>query len=290
MICKFCGFNNVEDAAFCIRCGSPLRENHQAPPAAESVIDEDKKTIRMENRPNETASGGAMMHDCGYPLLPGVQVCPKCHRPVAGAPAPPTSDEKKTLVISNPAQQSQGAGPKATEQFVAPSQGDYNPKKTVRLDVPGDNAAAGSVTQNPNQGASAKRTERYVTPSYQSDGVNKKTVNIHQVQQAAPRETEPVYIPYCSLKPLAREGETTGVPAKHEYENSKVILNRQNTDPGNFSITSQQQALLVFEDGKWYIEDKSAYKTTYIKVTKKTELQNGDIVVLGDREFEFSTK
>lgn len=294
MICKFCGLNNNEDASFCSRCGSPLKEVRQPVAASGSgtnALDDDKKTIRMENRPDESASGGAMVHDCGYPLLPGVQVCPKCHRPVAGAPTPPSSDAKKTVVISNPTQQSQGAGPKATEQFTVPDQGGYNPKKTERFVAPDDSEATVVAPQNPNPGASAKRTERIVSTGYQSGGVNKRTVNIHQVQQIPPpRVTEPVYVPYCSLKPLAHEGETTGVPAKREYENSQVILNRQNTDPENYSITSHQQALLVFENGKWYIEDKSAYKTTYIRVTKKTELQNGDIVVLGDREFEFSTK
>ncbi len=79
-------------------------------------------------------------------------------------------------------------------------------------------------------------------------------------------------------------------PAKHNYQGEEVILNRQNTDPENSTITSRQQALLSFDNGKWYIEDKSAYKTTYIRVTKKTEIKEGDIIGLGDREFEFTTK
>lgn len=294
MICKFCGLNNADDAAFCSRCGSPLRENRQAAPVAsrEHVVDDDKKTMRMETRHDEPAAGGVTLHDCGYPLLPGTQVCPKCHRPVGGAPNPPSpspaDDAKKTVVISNPAQQMQGASPKVTERFVAPDQGSSSPKKTERFVYPGD--SEGKV-QQPDQGASAKKTERFVSPGYQGSGVNKKTVNIRQVQQNQPaQETEPVVIPFCSLKPLARDGETTAVPAKRDFESPKVVLNRQNTDPENLSITSQQQAVLTFENGKWYIEDKSAYKTTYIRVTKKTELQNGDIVAMGDREFEFSTK
>ena len=300
--------NNADDASFCSRCGSPLRENRQPAPAAsnEPVVDDDKKTMRMETHPNEPAAGGVTLHDCGYPLLPGTQVCPKCHRPVAGAPtmgaptspssSPSTiSDAKKTVVISNPAQQMQGAVPKVTERFVYPdSEGTMrqpdqggSAKVTERFVYP---ESEGTMRQ-PDQGSSAKKTERFVSPGYQGGGVNKKTVNIHQVQQAPRvRETEPVVVPRCSLKPLARAGETEALPAKRDFENAKVILNRQNTDPENFSITSQQQALLTFENGKWYIEDKSAYKTTYIRVTKKTELQNGDIVALGDREFEFTTK
>ena len=295
MICKFCGLNNADDAAFCSRCGSPLRENHQAAPMAshEPVVADDKKTMRMENRPDEPVAGGVTMHDCGYPLLPGTQVCPKCHRPVGGAANPsspsPTSggDAKKTVVISNPAQQMQGLEPKVTERFVVSEQDGSSPKKTERFVYPGDDEGN---TRQPDQGSSPKKTERFVSPGYQDGGVNKKTVNIHQIQQTPPKETQPVVIPRCSLKPLAREGETTALPAKRDYENAKVILSRQNTDPENYSITSQQQAVLTFENGKWYIEDKSNYKTTYIRVTKKTELKNGDIVAMGDREFEFFTK
>ena len=297
MICKFCGLNNADDAAFCSRCGSPLRENRQAAPvaSADPVVDDDKKTMRMETRPNETPAGGVMTHDCGYPLLPGMQVCPKCHQPVAGAatpppPPPPISDAKKTMVISNPTQPVQESGPKVTERFASPNQGGSNPKKTERFVTPGNSEGTIDMPQNPNPGSSAKKTERFVSPGYQSAGVNKKTVNIHQVPTKAPQETQPVITPRCSLKPLARTGETTELPAKHDFENAKVVLNRQNTDPENLSITSKQQAVLTFENGKWYIEDKSAYKTTYIRVTQKTELHNGDIVAMGDREFEFSTK
>ena len=314
MICKFCGLNNADDAAFCSRCGSPLRENRQAAPvaSADPVVDDDKKTMRMETRPDESAAGGMMRHDCGYPLLPGMQVCPKCHLPVAGAPTPPSpapipptpNDAKKTVVISNPAQQpvQQASGPKVTERFPLSNQGGSSAKVTERFPSPNQGESSAKATERfvypesegtirqPDQGASAKKTERFVSPGYQGGGVNKKTVNIHQVKQAPPRETQPVVNPHCSLRPLPRTGDTTTLPAKHDYNNAKVVLNRQNTDPENYSITSQQQAMLTFEDGKWYIEDKSAYKTTYIRVTQKTELHEGDIVAMGDREFEFSTK
>ena len=312
MICKFCGLNNADDAAFCSRCGSPLRENRPAAPAAPSVdlaVDDDKKTMRMEVRPNESPAGGMMKHDCGYPLLPGTQVCPKCHKPVAGASAssttPPIDDAKKTMVITNPAQQVQGADPKATERFVtpgqgvsapkvtqpvsAPDQGYSNPKKTERFQTPGAEDTVG-MDRPYNQQDAAKKTQRFEYPGYQQGGVDKRTVNIHQMKQESKAcEADPMPEPQCSLKPIARIGEMA-TPAKNEYKGGNVILNRQNTDPENPTITSRQQALLTFENGKWYIEDKSAYKTTYIRVTKKTEIQDGDIIGLGDREFEFTTK
>ena len=141
-----------------------------------------------------------------------------------------------------------------------------------------------------NQQDAAKKTQRFEYPGYQQGGVDKRTVNIHQMKQESKAcEADPVVVPQCSLKPIARIGEMAS-PAKNDYTGGNVILNRQNTDPENPTITSRQQALLTFENGKWYIEDKSAYKTTFIRVTKKTEIQDGDIIGLGDREFEFTTK
>ena len=65
------------------------------------------------------------------------------------------------------------------------------------------------------------------------------------------------------------------------------MLNRANTDPNNQSITSKEQAVLTFEDGAWYLEDRSDQKTTYVHAGRKTRLESGDIIILGNRRFEF---
>lgn len=302
MICKFCGQNNSDDAAFCSRCGSPLKENRNPKPAvssassSESDLDDDKKTMRMKSQPDEANVGnGVMVHDCGYPLLPGMQVCPKCRRPVVFEPAPtiPDEDEKRTKVISAPDKQPQHQDSKATERMAV---GVSSAKKTERFLAPDrqdgihKSTEPSVVPEQPSAPQSAKKTERFVPSAYEGDGVNKKTVNIHQMQKHVAREAEPEAIPHCSLKPIAREGETMAKPQKRDFIADRIVLNRDNTDPGNYSITSQQQALLTFENGKWYIEDCSAYKTTFIRVTRRTELHEGDVVGMGDREFEFSTK
>lgn len=90
----------------------------------------------------------------------------------------------------------------------------------------------------------------------------------------------------CSLKPLAWDNES-------EYEavrlsGDKIALNRANTDPGNNTITSGEQAELIFEDGAWYICDKSYQKTTYVHASRKMKLEKGDIIILGNRRFEFN--
>ena len=52
-------------------------------------------------------------------------------------------------------------------------------------------------------------------------------------------------------------------------------------------LTSRQQAIVTRIDGRWYIEDKSEQKTTFVQAAKRIELHDGDIILLGNRLFEF---
>lgn len=91
----------------------------------------------------------------------------------------------------------------------------------------------------------------------------------------------------CRLKPLAWENEQTD-HRELSFNGTAISLNRANTDPDNNTITSKQQAELTFEDGSWYICDKSAQQTTYVHAGRKTKLENGDVIILGNRRFEFN--
>lgn len=91
---------------------------------------------------------------------------------------------------------------------------------------------------------------------------------------------------FCTLKPIAWRGEgVTYNPIS--YSGTEIALNRANTDPNNQTITSREQAVLIREGGSWYIEDRSEQHTTLIRVTKRTKLESGDVIVLGNRLFEF---
>lgn len=93
-------------------------------------------------------------------------------------------------------------------------------------------------------------------------------------------------LPSFKLTLLPEEGEQLS-SVTQQFENGKAILNRDNTEPGNMSITSKEQAEIKHEDGKWYIENRSATKSTYIIVEHKMALQPGDIIILGNRRFKF---
>lgn len=91
---------------------------------------------------------------------------------------------------------------------------------------------------------------------------------------------------FCTLKPLSWGNE--GIEYNPlSYSGEAITLNRANTDPNNQSITSKAQAKLTYENGAWFIEDQSVQQTTYIHAGRKTKLESGDIIILGNRRFEF---
>lgn len=73
-----------------------------------------------------------------------------------------------------------------------------------------------------------------------------------------------------------------------EFSGEQTILNRANTIQTNQTITSKEQALVEYKDGKWYISDRSALKTTFVCSQNPIEIQKGDIIMLGDTRFEFN--
>ena len=72
------------------------------------------------------------------------------------------------------------------------------------------------------------------------------------------------------------------------FSGEEITLNRDNTEAGNMTITSKEQAALIFEEGKWYLQDRSEHQTTFVYRADQIELQAGDIIVLGNRRFEFN--
>ncbi len=87
------------------------------------------------------------------------------------------------------------------------------------------------------------------------------------------------------LKPLTRSGE----PAMEqlEFQGDRVELNRENLEPANRTITGKTQARLEHRDGAWHLSNESAQKSTFLLVQGPVVLKKGDIILMGDRMFEF---
>lgn len=123
--------------------------------------------------------------------------------------------------------------------------------------------------------------------------IRQKTVMVRRKPKLAePIPEKPVEEPIakCSLTLIPEDEEETVMPFTKDYEGKQIVLNRNNTEPENYTITSKEQAHLIKEDGKWYIENHSELGTTYVQATRKLEIQSGDVIVLGDRRFKFTIK
>lgn len=89
-----------------------------------------------------------------------------------------------------------------------------------------------------------------------------------------------------TLKRLNWQDEDT-VYAPVSFPGDEIVLNRANTDPNNNSITSRQQARISRSGDQWFIENLSSQQTTLLRVDRRMPLQDGDVIVLGNRMFEF---
>ncbi|MBP5663724.1 MAG: FHA domain-containing protein [Bacteroidales bacterium] len=318
MQCRFCGLENPEGTVICSRCGTVL---------GKSAIPENNAQNYAEGVGGQEPKSGndrSSCEFCGYPLLPNTKVCPNCHKTVveeeveikpienvagvdektdvdekkndpkktvvavghavdpkktvvAGAPVAPVADSKKTVVAGAPV--ASAADPKKTVVANAPAASVTDPKKTVVANAP---------VYKPKDTIPEFRPKATVVENKAAQDVKdaKKTVNPY----ANIPHRQPMAEAYCSIEPVPDSPAEAGRLKKFEFDKQQVVLRRENTEPGNSSITSKEQAVLTFENGAWYVEDKSAFQTTFVRAGRKLQLQDGDMILLGDRKFVFKTK
>lgn len=92
-----------------------------------------------------------------------------------------------------------------------------------------------------------------------------------------------------TLKPVAWDNEKKET-AELSFVGDSVQLNRGNTDPSNNTITSKVQAEITYDNGSWFLEDKSSQGTTFVQAGKKTAIENGTVIMLGNRKFIFKVE
>ena len=98
----------------------------------------------------------------------------------------------------------------------------------------------------------------------------------------------PFTMSYCKLTPMPLAPNQKHMPKELELKGEYNELNRGNLDPDNFTISQKVQAVLTCKNGKWYINDQSTYKTTFILVSEETPLKSGDVILMGNRRFVFT--
>lgn len=211
---------------------------------------------------------------CGWDNPQGKAACEKCNKPLIS-----NDVVEVRSVASNEANHD-----RPTDRQVGSV---FNPKATVR-ETP-DASKLKNVEKNecPECGYSLENGECSAcgykvegtpspTPLKVADEVRKTMRPIRKGEKAGEFKLVPI-------------SEETGMPEGDElaYEGNEVILNRDNTEPKNTTITSQEQACLSFKNGKWSIEDRSEYKTTFVQASRKIELQQGDLILVGNQLYRF---
>lgn len=213
--------------------------------------------------------------NCGWPNEPNATRCVKCNAPLSGATSMPEVGRQPSY-SSQPAENLKSTLRESSTEYQA-----SQPPTEIDNNVCPDCGyrRSSSMKSCPNCGR-------------KFDGTFLDEVHEPPVQQHSHRGTiNPWMQPgeesaFCTLQRIPWQTErVTYEPVS--YSGQRIVLNRSNTDSNNNSITSRTQAILTQEDGKWYIEDGSEMHTTLIRVSRKVELQDGDVVVLGNRMFEF---
>lgn len=257
---------------------------------------------------------------CGWPNKAGETTCSKCGSPLTGgspevpaygggeAPAPTVAQGMGGYEAPRPSQPSQQLNKTVLESEVFGrgfSEPDPAPQEAPRREAP---AAPQTPTQCPKCGYPLRQgVDKCPNCKFQVGGVRseprheeapaaephrptrmasagapsnkfKGTVNPYMMNLEAD--------PWFSLRPIKKMGERHELQER-EYDGKEVVLNRGNTEEENPSITSRQQAVVTNVEGHWYIEDKSEQKTTFVQAAKPIELHDGDIILLGNRLFEF---
>lgn len=186
-------------------------------------------------------------NNCGWENPDGSQKCEKCNAPLQGGAGSQNLDVHSTIRESAP----------------------FEPQKPV-----------GTIIEEPeNAGQKVAQPKKPQTsPTVDFGG----TVNPYAGMGAF------VPVPRCILKPVIFPGEDTRyAPQPVNIKGDYNELNRQLLDPDNNTITSKVQAILTFKDGKWYVQNQSAQKTTYVYAGEPVEVKSGDIILMGNRTFVF---
>lgn len=186
-------------------------------------------------------------NNCGWENPDGSQKCEKCNAPFSGGACSQDYDVHSTIRESIP----------------------FEPQKPV-----------GTIIEEPEtagqEGAQPQKSQTAPTVNFGG------TVNPYAGMGGF------VPVPRCILKPVIFPGEDARyAPQQVNLKGDYNELNRQRLDPDNNTITSKVQAALSFKDGKWYIQDSSAQKTTYVYAGEPIEVKSGDIILMGNRTFVF---
>ena len=296
MRCNNCGWDNAPGSSVCVKCGHPLQAggaqyqdpyqgvnvpNYQGGEAMPRPTVINAQQAEPAPRPTRIVSSAELQNvaglhatvsqtpkscpHCGYPVVGDFTSCPNCGASLGAAPTaiqqPIQQPMQQPVVQTTPTPPNLGG----EVQKVAKDLG-LDIEEEVKCEKCGTMVSIDFCF-------CPKCGERIHLP----------TVRAIKHKPVAPPEPPK---PKCRLTIIPEEGETTEA-ISNDYEGDSIILNRENTEKDNRTITSKEQAELICEDGKWYVLNHSELGSTYLEANRKLAIEPGDVIVLGDRRFRF---
>jgi len=313
MRCNNCGWDNAPGSTSCVKCGHPLQienvgynanndpyqgvkvpnNNQGGSPQPRPTVISSQPAEAPVPRPTRVAHGPIQQDPmlkstvvqtpsgcphCGYPVMGSFTSCPNCGAELA--PKPTTIQNSSTPPAAEPAPE--------PAPVAAPVAAPIVPPPTVAVV---NTAKAGLTDLGIDEQVKCDKCGAEVSVEFSYCPKCGERIHLPTIRAIRHKSTPPPEPPKpkCSLT-LIPEEEEQAEPIKKDYEGASIILTRENTEADNRTITSKEQAELICEDGKWFVLNKSELGSTYLAASRKLELQQGDIIVMGDRRFKFEAE
>ncbi|MEM7104798.1 MAG: adenylate/guanylate cyclase domain-containing protein [Bacteroidota bacterium] len=198
---------------------------------------------------------------CGYMNSADKTECVKCGHPLSGEQPPkqqeeqpaekPIANDPKKTIVGAPVSQPFLDSPAESPQSIACPKCSYPVRKNESF--------------CPNCGAAINQSSN-----------SKKTVALGDFNIG---ESKPSFSIASD-----RDQKTT------DFSGKEVILNRQNLDEDNMTISGEAHAKFVYKNGQWYLSDMSSNNATFIQVNGELPINDGDMIILGQKIFRFKTE
>ena len=223
--------------------------------------------------------------ECGWPNNPDdASTCEKCGAPLEGEATPPLTpqtpppatgggDGKKTVIGGGHNIPSWDAQPPATPP--ASSAEDSEILKCESCGFYPLRAPLSPTNPCPNCGTTGANQEPSPQPASSSNADLKKTQMFGEIS-------------FDDGKPKRFKLVENNKEAR-EFEGDSVSIGREDIDPQNFSI-SGQHATIEMIDGQWHISNHSSNGFTFVQAKGQVPLNNGDIIVIGNKIFQFRSE
>ena len=214
---------------------------------------------------------------CGWVNPDGVQKCVKCNAPLVGSmieEVQPEDSEPVRPLKATVRENFGAAQPQVANHYVCQC-GYPVPNGESVCPACGTPVGGGQPVANQPQQAAPQPMNRQGNPAMGGTVIGGLGIGAGPVQTNS-----------FTLKPIPFQNEQVQYQPI-TFSGDSIVLNRQNTDANNNTITSKEQAVIVHKKDGWYIDNRSEGKTTYIQVTHEMKIEPGDIIILGNRAFEF---